>query len=151
MSGLPNDLSVPANPEEGSGDAWLTKQMQRHDRRRKYTKPADAVELARRMDLQQCRDHSPSFHKLCCDLEARATTANRGAAEDGRQRRYMIDRIPTRVPTHIQRYNRSAWVNIAWLAFLAPFAVLEGALAVSLLMVVVLVIVQLFGAEKMLA
>jgi hypothetical protein len=72
MCGLPNDLSVPANPEEGSGDAWLTRQIQRQDRRRKYTKPADAVEIARRMDLQQCRDHSPSFDKLCRDLEARA-------------------------------------------------------------------------------
>jgi hypothetical protein len=72
VSGLPNELSAPANPEEGSGDAWLTRQMQRQDRRRKYTKPADAVELARRMDLQQCRDHSPSFDKLCRELEARA-------------------------------------------------------------------------------
>ncbi len=72
VSGLPNDLSIPADPEIGSGDAWLTKQMQRQDHRRKYTKPADAVELARRMDLQQCRDHSPSFDKFCRDLEARA-------------------------------------------------------------------------------
>jgi hypothetical protein len=69
--GLPDDLSIPANPEEGSGDAWLTRQMQKQDRRRKYTKPTDAVELAKRMDLQQCRDHSPSFDKLCRDLEAR--------------------------------------------------------------------------------
>jgi Domain of unknown function (DUF4276) len=71
VCGLPSDLSVPANPEEGSGDAWLTRQMQRQNRRRKYTKPTDAVELAKRMDLQQCRDHSPSFDKLCRDLEAR--------------------------------------------------------------------------------
>jgi Domain of unknown function (DUF4276) len=71
VCGLPDDLAIPANPEVGSGDAWLTRQMQRQDRRRKYTKPADAVELARRMDLQQCRDHSPSFDKLCRDLEAR--------------------------------------------------------------------------------
>ena len=72
VSGLPNDLSIPATPEEGSGDAWLTKQMQSQNRGRKYTKPADAVELAKRMDLQQCRDHSPSFDKLCRELEARA-------------------------------------------------------------------------------
>lgn len=71
LCGLPNDLSVPANPEEGSGDAWLTRQMQRQNRRRKYTKPTDAVELAKCMDLQQCREHSPSFDKLCRDLEAR--------------------------------------------------------------------------------
>jgi hypothetical protein len=80
MCGLPNDLSVPANPEEGSGDAWLTRQIQRQDRRRKYTKPADAVELARRMDLQLCRDHSPSFDKLCRELEGRATVPKSGEA-----------------------------------------------------------------------
>lgn len=72
VSGLPNDLAVPVNPEEGSGDAWLTRQMQRQDRRRKYTKPGDAVELARRMDLRECRGNSPSFDKLCRELEARA-------------------------------------------------------------------------------
>ncbi len=71
MSGLPEDLTVPANPEDGSGDTWLTRQMQRKDRRRKYTKPADAVELAQRMDLQQCRDNAPSFNKLYRELEAR--------------------------------------------------------------------------------
>jgi hypothetical protein len=73
LCGLPNDLSVPANPEEGSGDAWLTRQIQKQARRRKYTKPTDAVELAKRMDLQQCRNHSPSFDKLCRDLEARVS------------------------------------------------------------------------------
>ncbi|MGL4554443.1 MAG: DUF4276 family protein [Gemmataceae bacterium] len=69
--GLPGDLTVPANPEAGSGDTWLTRQMQRKDRTRKYTKPADAIELAQRMDYQQCRDNAPSFDKLCRELEAR--------------------------------------------------------------------------------
>jgi hypothetical protein len=68
---LPNGLSIPANPEEGDGGAWLTRQMRRQNRGRKYAKPTDAVELAKRLDLQQCRDHSPSFDKLCRDLEAR--------------------------------------------------------------------------------
>ena len=71
VSGLPEDLSVPEKPEHGSGDNWLTGQIQRKDRKRKYTKPADAVELAQRMDLQQCRDNAPSFDKLCRELEAR--------------------------------------------------------------------------------
>ncbi len=71
VRGLPNDLPIPANPEEGDGGAWLTQQMRRRDRGRKYTKPTEAVELAKRMDLQQCRQHSPSFDKLCRDLEAR--------------------------------------------------------------------------------
>lgn len=71
VSGLPDDLSVPTNPEDGSGDTWLTRQMQRKDRRRKYTKPADAVELARSMDLQQCQNNSTSFDKLCRELALR--------------------------------------------------------------------------------
>ena len=71
VNGLPEDLTIPANPEDGSGDTWLTRQMQRKDRRSKYTKPADAVELAKRMNLLQCRENAPSFDKLCRDLEAR--------------------------------------------------------------------------------
>jgi hypothetical protein len=71
VSGLPDDLSVPTNPEDSSGGTWLTRQKQRKDRRRKYTKPADAVELAKRMDLQQCRNNSPSFDKLCRELTLR--------------------------------------------------------------------------------
>ncbi len=70
--GLPKDLSVPANPEDGGGGAWRTKQMPKQDRRRKYAKPGDAVELARRMDMRQCRGNSPSFDKLCRELAARA-------------------------------------------------------------------------------
>ena len=85
VSGLPSDLAVPANAEEGSGDAWLTKQMQKRDRRRKYTKPADAVELARRMDLQQCRDHSPSFDKLCRELAARAPQPPKATAPEDKR------------------------------------------------------------------
>lgn len=71
VSGLPEDLSVPENPEQGSGDTWLTKQMKKRTRGRKYTKPGDAVELAQRMDVRQCRANSPSFDKLCRELEAR--------------------------------------------------------------------------------
>lgn len=74
-NGLPEDLTLPPNPEEGSGDKWLTRQMQRTDKNRKYAKPADAVDMARRMDLRQCRDHSPSFDKLCRELEARLPPA----------------------------------------------------------------------------
>jgi hypothetical protein len=71
LCGLPADLEVPANPEDGSGDAWLTKQMRKKDRRQKYTKPADALALVEKMDLHQCRANSRSFRKLCKELEAR--------------------------------------------------------------------------------
>jgi hypothetical protein len=84
VSGLPDDLSVPPDPEAGSGDAWLTRQMQRQSRRRKYTKPGDAVELARRMDLRQCRSNSPSFDKLCRELESRLSQVpgGKGGADE---------------------------------------------------------------------
>ncbi len=75
VCGLPDELTTPANPEEGSGDKWLTRQMQRNDKQRKYTKPGDALELVERMDLQQCRANAPSFDKLCRELEARLPQA----------------------------------------------------------------------------
>jgi len=70
-SGLPADLETPPDPEEGSGDTWLSKQMKRIDPRRKYKKPADALEFVLKMNLQQCRDNSRSFDKLCRELEKR--------------------------------------------------------------------------------
>jgi len=73
--GLPADIQIPAEPEVGSGDAWLTKQIKKLDPRRKYTKPADAIELVRRMDLHQCRTNSRSFRKLCKELAARLPPA----------------------------------------------------------------------------
>lgn len=69
--GLPADLQVPTNPEDGSGDAWLTKQMQTKDRRRKYKKTTDAIALVEKLDLHLCRENSRSFRKLCKELEAR--------------------------------------------------------------------------------
>jgi Domain of unknown function (DUF4276) len=71
VCGLPDDLTAPENSEMGSGNTWLTRQMQRKNRRRKYAKPADAVELAARIDCQKCRENSLSFDKLCRELESR--------------------------------------------------------------------------------
>lgn len=70
--GLPSDLTVPADPELGSGDAWLTEKMRSVDRKRKYTKPADALSLVEEMNLTECRDNSPSFRKLCREMAKRA-------------------------------------------------------------------------------
>jgi Domain of unknown function (DUF4276) len=71
VGGLPVDLQTPSDPESGSGDAWLTRQMQTKTRSRKYTKPADAVVLVQKMDLQECRTNSRSFQKLCKEFESR--------------------------------------------------------------------------------
>jgi len=71
VQGLPADLKAVADPEVGSGDNWLTRQMQKTDGRRTYSKPADALEFVERMDLVQARINSPSFDKLCRELERR--------------------------------------------------------------------------------
>lgn len=71
IHGLPADLDAVSDPEIGSGDTWLSRQMQKTDRKRRYEKPADAVEFAQNMDLRMCRTNSPSFDKLCRELEKR--------------------------------------------------------------------------------
>ena len=69
VQGLPADLKAVPDPEVGSGDTWLTQQMRRTSRFLRYTKPADALEFVERMDLQEARVNSPSFDKLCRELE----------------------------------------------------------------------------------
>ena len=71
IGGLPIDMVASSDAEVGSGDAWLTAQKRRVDPKSEYKKPDDAVELAKAMDLAQCRANSPSFAKLCRELEAR--------------------------------------------------------------------------------
>ena len=68
---LPADLVAVADPESGRGAAWLTEQMKRLDGKSEYKKPGDALLLAQRMDLAECRANSPSFAKLCRELAAR--------------------------------------------------------------------------------
>lgn len=69
--GLPLNLRAPYDPESRGGDAWLTQQMKKIDRRRKYVKPTHAVTFVRLLDVALCRGRSPSFDKLCRVLEAR--------------------------------------------------------------------------------
>lgn len=71
VCGLPPELAAAGDAEHGSGGEWLTSQKRRLGRNMKYKKPDDAVELAKAMDLAQCRANSPSFAKLCRELEAR--------------------------------------------------------------------------------
>lgn len=69
--GLPENLELPSEPEKGRGDAWLTKQMRRVDRNRAYSKPADALVLVEKMNLEMCHDNSRSFKKFCKEIAAR--------------------------------------------------------------------------------
>jgi Domain of unknown function (DUF4276) len=71
MNGLPSPLPVRDQFEDRSGAAWLEAQLRSQNKARKYKKTDDAEVLIRRMALQECRGNSPSFDKLCRELEAR--------------------------------------------------------------------------------
>jgi hypothetical protein len=70
VNGLPTPLQPPDNTEDRSGSFWLNEQLRGRDRKRRYTKTADATVFVRAMNLPECRANSPSFDKLCRDLEA---------------------------------------------------------------------------------
>lgn len=60
--------ALPERPEEtGAGKAWI----QRRFRGVKYSETIDQPRLMARMDLRLCRDRSPSFDKLCRELDRR--------------------------------------------------------------------------------
>lgn len=60
--------AVPAHPEDQrAGKAWI----QRHFRGVKYSETVDQPAMTSRMDLALCRERSPSFDKLCRELEKR--------------------------------------------------------------------------------
>lgn len=69
VNGLPAPLPPRNRSEDYSGINWLRQQMRKQARNRKYEKTIDAVAFIRRMDLHECRTNSPSFAKLCRDLE----------------------------------------------------------------------------------
>jgi uncharacterized protein DUF4276 len=66
------DLSsgiVPEDPESaGLGKAWVQRRFKKD---RSYIETADQPAMTRAMDLARCRLRSPSFDKLCRDLQAR--------------------------------------------------------------------------------
>jgi hypothetical protein len=68
---LPNPLPVRDDPEDCNGAGWLDGQLRSKNRARKYAKTIDAKEFVSKMALQDCRNNSPSFDKLCRELEAR--------------------------------------------------------------------------------
>ena len=67
---LPSDLTTPEKPEENRlGKTWLKKQMPRN-----YIETVDQARFVGRMDLAECRANSPSFDKLCRELQKRLPT-----------------------------------------------------------------------------
>src|SRR5262249_41157330 len=69
--GPPIPLQPPDEPEGRSGVSWLIEQIRNVNTRRTYKKTVDAKIFAGAMDLRQCREKSPSFDKLCRELERR--------------------------------------------------------------------------------
>jgi hypothetical protein len=71
VNDLPNPLPARDQFEDRSGAAWLEAQLRSKSKSRKYKKTVDADAFVRVMNLQECRGNSPSFDKLCRELEAR--------------------------------------------------------------------------------
>jgi Domain of unknown function (DUF4276) len=70
---LSSDLQVAENPEElGSKKAWV----ERRFRGTKYSETIDQPRMTAAMDLAACRKRSPSFDKLCRELERRLRTTH---------------------------------------------------------------------------
>ena len=77
---LPGDLTTPDNPEENRlGKGWLKKQLPR-----KYIETVDQARFIGRMNLAECRANSPSFDKLCRELQKRMPSPE-GADEPPQQ------------------------------------------------------------------
>ena len=67
---LTNDAVLPESPElTGQRKGWIAQRI----RGTKYSETADMPRLTAAMDLNLCRSRSPSFDKLCRELEARLT------------------------------------------------------------------------------
>ena len=72
---LTNDTELPVDPEnQNLRKSWVEKRILRA----KYSDRADQARLAAAMDLSQCRANSPSFDKLCRELEGRLHTGTVG-------------------------------------------------------------------------
>ncbi len=69
INGLPQKLSHPVNVEDCSGVAWVNKQLRSAKQTRGYKKTQDAKIFFQSIDLIECRRNSPSFDKLCRELE----------------------------------------------------------------------------------
>jgi hypothetical protein len=82
VNGLPDPLPARDQFEERSGVAWLDAQLRSRGKARKYKKTADAELFVRAMNLRECRANSPSFDKLCRELENRLRQPSQ-AAEGG--------------------------------------------------------------------
>lgn len=64
------DRPIPENPEaQRAGKGWIQEYYSRPGR--SYSEPVDQPAMTASMDLSLCRRRSPSFDKLCRELEQR--------------------------------------------------------------------------------
>jgi hypothetical protein len=71
VNDLPDPLPARDQFEQRSGVAWLEKQLRSKNQARTYKKKIDGAIFVQAMDLTECRANSPSFDKLCRELEKR--------------------------------------------------------------------------------
>jgi hypothetical protein len=80
---LSGDPQLPSDPERDRlGKAWIKQRI----RAAKYSETVDQPAMTSAMDLRACRQRSPSFDKLCRELErvhARQSLAGVGGDERG--------------------------------------------------------------------
>jgi Domain of unknown function (DUF4276) len=73
MAGLP----APESPEEARhGKKWVEDRFRKTKQRSKYSETRDQPAMTSVMDLEICRKRSPSFNKLCRELEQRLQRPN---------------------------------------------------------------------------
>ena len=75
INNLPNPLPDRDQFEERNGAGWLKEQIRSMNPSRTYKKVIDASEFIKEMNLNECRANSPSFDKLCRELEKRVPAA----------------------------------------------------------------------------
>ncbi|MEE9293948.1 MAG: DUF4276 family protein [Phycisphaerae bacterium] len=70
---LPSPQDIPLSPEElGVGKSWVEKYF----RGTRYSETIDQPRMTAKLDLEQCRSRSPSFDKLCRELEKRLASTS---------------------------------------------------------------------------
>ena len=67
--GLPVHIPARTNVEDMNGATWLDQQLRSVRGNAKYEKADFAIHFVQAMNLSEARDNSPSFDKLCRELE----------------------------------------------------------------------------------
>jgi hypothetical protein len=77
---LSGDPELPSDPErDGLGKAWIKQRI----RAAKYSETVDQPAMTSVMDLRTCRQRSPSFDKLCRELERLHLGSTPASESDG--------------------------------------------------------------------